>query len=60
MARRMASRALAMVMRHRLRGKVALVHALCAILARSPAVFVHALGLALSAADAGATRSERC
>lgn len=46
-------------MAHRLGGQVALVHALCAVLARRPAVLVDALGLALPAADAGAAGTER-
>lgn len=44
---------------HGLGGKIALVHALCAILARRSAVFVDALGLALTAAHTGAAGAKR-
>lgn len=46
--------ALAVMMGHALGGQIALVHALGAVLARRPAVLVHALGLALAAANASA------
>lgn len=49
-----ARRALAVVVGHALRREVAVVHALGAVLARSPAVLVDALGLALAAADTSA------
>lgn len=45
---------LTMMMSHALGGQIAVVHALCAVFARSAAVLVDALGLALPAADAGA------
>lgn len=50
---------LAVVVSKTLRGQIALVHALCAVLAGSAAVLVDTLGLALPAADAGAAGAER-
>ena len=51
----MTSRRLAVMMSHALGGQIALVHALCAVLAGRATVVVDALGLALAAADTGAT-----
>lgn len=51
-------RRLTVMMSHALGGEVALVHALCAILAGSAAVLVDALCLALAAADTGTTGPE--
>jgi hypothetical protein len=48
----------AVMMSHALRGQIALVHALGAVLARSAAIVVDALGLALAAADTRATGPE--
>ena len=54
----MARRALSRMMRQRLGGEIALMHALCTIFARRAAILVDALGLALTAADAGTTRPQ--
>lgn len=53
-----ASRALAVMVSHALRGQIALVHALCAVLAGRAAIFVDALGLALAAAHTSAACPE--
>ncbi len=49
---------LAMMMSHALRGEIALMHALCAILAGCATVLVDAFGLALAAADTSASGPE--
>jgi hypothetical protein len=50
---------LAVMMSHALRREIAFMHALCAVLARGATVLVDALGLALSAAHAGAAGPQR-
>ena len=47
------------MMSHALRGQIALVHPLRAVLTRGATILVHALGLALPAAHAGTAGSQR-
>lgn len=51
-------RALAVMMGHALRGQIAIVHALCAVLAGRAAILVDTLGLALPASNTSAAGSE--
>lgn len=55
-----ACRALAVVVGHALRRKIAVVHSLGAIFARSSAVLVNTFGLAFAASYTGTSSPERC
>lgn len=49
-------RTLAVMMSHALRWQIAVVHSLCAVLARCATIFVYTLGLAFATAHTGAAR----